>query len=222
MKIQIPFKDYKKYPITQLFGERFLYRGKVVSHKGVDWAMSKFTPLLAPFSGKIYRVEKTRDFGYGRTVYIKTDDKKLGKVEALLAHCEDISVEVGYKVKTGQIIAQSGNTGFWRGKNGYHVHFGLKINSIYVNPLDYLTVDNPEKAQKELFENKDDQAKVKSFYGDYVIIKGDSLWKIAERFYGNGCHYVEIFNVNQDILKNPNKIYPGQVLRIPALVNKGI
>lgn len=219
MKIQLPFKN-QKYPITQLFGEHFLYRGARVSHKGVDWAMPKFTPLLAPFSGEIYRVEKQRDWGYGRTVYIRVIDKKLGKVEALLAHCEEIMVDVGYKVTKGDLIAQSGRTGFWRGVNGYHVHFGLKINGIYVDPLIYLGLS--DNNQTKLFPEKKDEAIIKAFLGDYTVKKKDTLWQIAKQFYGHGVHYMEIFNVNQDILKDPNKIYPDQVLKIPALKNKGI
>ena len=82
MKINLPFDKNRKYPITQLFGERFLYRAKIVSHKGVDWAMPKLTPLTAPFSGEVYRVEKTRDYGYGKTVYIRATDKKIGRRRA--------------------------------------------------------------------------------------------------------------------------------------------
>lgn len=220
MKINLPFRNCKEYPITQLFGERFLYRGQIVSHKGVDWAMPKFTPLLVPFSGEVYRVEKQRDWGYGRTVYIRAKDDRGQKFEALIAHCEDILVEAGSKVKIGNVVAQSGRTGFWRGKNGYHVHFGLKVNNIYVDPLNYLDINNPN--QEQLFPEKMDEAKLKVFLGDYKIRKGDTLWAIAKKFYGNGAHYIDIFNANQDIIKNPNKIYPDTILRIPVLINKGI
>lgn len=219
MKINLPFYC-KKYPITQLFGERFLYRGRIVSHKGVDWAMPKFTPLLAPFSGEVYRVEKQRDWGYGRTVYIRTNDEKYGSVEALLAHCEEITVDVGQKVVKGNRIAHSGNTGFWRGRNGYHLHFGLKIRGVYTDPLIFLNIPDPN--QKELLPKKNNKADLKSFLGDYKIQKGDTLWNIAKLFYGNGAHYIDIFNANQDIIKNPNKIFPDQILRIPVLIDKGL
>jgi len=221
MKFLIPFRDPDKYPITQLFGEKFLYRGEIVTHKGVDWAVPKFTTLLAPFSGEIYRVEKERTTGYGKTVYIRCKDEKLGNVDALLAHCEEIIVGVGSNVKMGDNIAHSGNSGFWIGKTGYHLHFGLRINGIYVNPLPYFKKDFTEN-QCSLFPEMDDPAKLKAFLGDYVVKDGDTLWAIAKLFYDTGAHYVEIFNANQDILKNPNKIYPGQILRIPVLVNKGL
>lgn len=52
-----------------------------------------------------------------------------------------------------------------------------------------------------------------------TVEKGDNLWNIAERVYGkgNGPKYTEIFEANRPMLKDPDLIYPGQVLRIPEL-----
>lgn len=49
----------------------------------------------------------------------------------------------------------------------------------------------------------------------HTVVKGDSLWKIAEKTLGNGARYTEIFEANKPMLTDPDKIYPGQVLRIP-------
>jgi len=49
----------------------------------------------------------------------------------------------------------------------------------------------------------------------HTVEKGDSLWKIAEKTLGNGARYTEIFEANKPMLSDPDKIYPGQVLRIP-------
>jgi len=51
----------------------------------------------------------------------------------------------------------------------------------------------------------------------YEVQKGDSLSKIAKRYYGDPMKYKELFAANQPMLEDPNKIYPGQVLRIPKL-----
>jgi nucleoid-associated protein YgaU len=51
----------------------------------------------------------------------------------------------------------------------------------------------------------------------YEVKSGDSLSKIAKAHYGNAMKYNEIFEANKPMLKDPNLIYPGQVLRIPAL-----
>jgi nucleoid-associated protein YgaU len=49
----------------------------------------------------------------------------------------------------------------------------------------------------------------------YEVKSGDSLSKIAKRVYGNAKEWKKIFEANTDILKDPDKIYPGQKLKIP-------
>ena len=49
----------------------------------------------------------------------------------------------------------------------------------------------------------------------YTVKPGDTLSKIAKEFYGEAGKYNQIFEANQPMLKDPDKIYPGQVLRIP-------
>lgn len=64
---------------------------------------------------------------------------------------------------------------------------------------DYMTVENEEP--------------VAQFY---TVISGDTLEKIAKVYYGNAMNYFAIFDANKPMLNHPNKIHPGQVLRIPA------
>jgi len=49
----------------------------------------------------------------------------------------------------------------------------------------------------------------------YVVQAGDTLSKIAEKYYGDATLYTKIFEANRDLLKDPNRISPGQKLRIP-------
>ena len=51
----------------------------------------------------------------------------------------------------------------------------------------------------------------------HTVASGDTLGKIAKKFYGNAMKYPEIFEANKPMLSHPDKIYPGQVLRIPPL-----
>ncbi|UWR25505.1 peptidoglycan-binding protein LysM [Sulfitobacter sp. S223] len=51
----------------------------------------------------------------------------------------------------------------------------------------------------------------------HTVEKGDTLWAISEKTLGNGAHYEKIFEANKPMLTHPDKIYPGQVLRIPTL-----
>lgn len=49
----------------------------------------------------------------------------------------------------------------------------------------------------------------------YEIQKGDTLWKIATIYYQDGSRYPEIVEANQEVIKNADLIYPGQMIRIP-------
>lgn len=49
----------------------------------------------------------------------------------------------------------------------------------------------------------------------HTVEKGDTLWAISKKALGDGNRYNEIFEANKPMLKHPDKIYPGQVLRIP-------
>ena len=50
----------------------------------------------------------------------------------------------------------------------------------------------------------------------YTIVKGDTLSGIAKRFYGNAMDYPKIFEANREVIEDPDLIYPGQKIRIPA------
>lgn len=67
----------------------------------------------------------------------------------------------------------------------------------------------------------DDSMKVKSKAKTadsvfHTVKSGDSLSKIAKKYYGDAMRYPDIFDANTPMLKHPDKIYPGQVLRIPG------
>lgn len=51
----------------------------------------------------------------------------------------------------------------------------------------------------------------------YTVEKGDSLSKIAQELYGKGSKWHAIFAANRDQIDDPDKIFPGQVLKIPAI-----
>ncbi|HEY1234752.1 MAG TPA: LysM peptidoglycan-binding domain-containing protein [Candidatus Binatia bacterium] len=49
----------------------------------------------------------------------------------------------------------------------------------------------------------------------HEVTKGETLWRIAEQYYGDGTLYSKIFEANRDVLRDPNRINIGQKLRIP-------
>lgn len=79
-----------------------------------------------------------------------------------------------------------------------------------------VTVVKPKPERKPVVQQKKKREtssapKVKT----YTVKSGDCLWNIAKKYYGNGAQYTKIYNANKGKVKNPNLIYPGQVLTIP-------
>lgn len=70
---------------------------------------------------------------------------------------------------------------------------------------DQLTVEAPTIAESQSAESQ-----------WHTVVKGDNLSKIAKTAYGDANKYPVIFEANKPMLTHPDKIYPGQVLRIPA------
>lgn len=60
-------------------------------------------------------------------------------------------------------------------------------------------------------------AEVEELAEFYTIVSGDSLSKIAKRYYGDAMKYPLLFEANREVIKDPNLIYPGQRIRIPKL-----
>jgi len=54
----------------------------------------------------------------------------------------------------------------------------------------------------------------------HTVVNGDTLGKIAKTYYGSAMKYSEIFEANKPMLKGPDLIYPGQVIRVPKLKRK--
>ena len=71
--------------------------------------------------------------------------------------------------------------------------------------------DGVEKVDVQITIAKDDGSESEM----YVVEEGDTLWAIATATLGDGNKYPEIFEANKPMLDDPDKIYPGQVLRIP-------
>src|SRR5699024_2871216 len=79
-----------------------------------------------------------------------------------------------------------------------------KIAIALCNTIGVAEVDNQLEA-----DNAEDESNF------YTVVSGDTLSKIAKEQYGNANDYMKIFEANKPMLSHPDKIYPGQVLRIP-------
>nr|WP_308742107.1 LysM peptidoglycan-binding domain-containing protein [uncultured Anaerocolumna sp.] len=83
--------------------------------------------------------------------------------------------------------------------------YGTKKGTIINNKL---TIENPRETNNS--------PAPKSTAKSYTTVKGDCLWNIAKKFYGDGSKYTKIYNANKDKIKNPNSISIGQKLNIPV------
>jgi murein DD-endopeptidase MepM/ murein hydrolase activator NlpD len=106
---------------------------KVRSHKGVDYAAKRGTPIRAAGDGKV--IFKGRKGGYGRVVILQHGTK----YSTLYAHLNSYNkkLKVGSKVKQGQTIAYVGSSGL---ATGPHLHYEFRVNGVHRNPL---TVKHP-------------------------------------------------------------------------------
>ena len=120
--------------VTSPFGNRIHpILGVYKFHTGIDIGAGHNTKILAANSGKvIVAVVNRGNTGYGTYVIIDHG----GQISTLYAHCEKLLVKVGDKVLRGQPIALVGTTG---SSTGYHLHFEVRINGQYQNPLEYVT-----------------------------------------------------------------------------------
>lgn len=81
-----------------------------------------------------------------------------------------------------------------------------------------VTVTKPTHESKPIVkEEKQRETSTAPSVKKYTVVKGDCLWNLAKRFYGNGAQYMKIYNASQDVFKgrSPDLIYVGEVLTIP-------
>lgn len=98
------------------------------SHKGVDYAAARGTPVRATSNGKI--IFKGRRGGYGKVIFLQHGKKYTTVYGHLNGYAKGI--RQGRRVKQGQVIGYVGSTGL---ATGPHLHYELRVNGIHRNPL---------------------------------------------------------------------------------------
>lgn len=109
-------------------------------HNGIDIAVPKGTPAAAVKSGVVIEVRTSATFG--KLVKFETAD---GYV-VMYAHLSEILVKVGDKIKQGQVIAKSGNTGL---STGPHLHYSVWKDGVLLDPLEFVELDYTEEVAQE-------------------------------------------------------------------------
>lgn len=121
--------------IISAFGKRRVYylgktRSFVRFHRGIDFRGERGDPVLSPHNGVVVFAQKR--ITTGNTLVL---DHGQG-VFSLFFHLDSIDVQAGDRVKKGEIVAAVGSTGI---SAGSHLHWGLMVNGIYVDPLDWIS-----------------------------------------------------------------------------------
>lgn len=108
----------------------------------------------------------------------------------------------------GRAVADE--TGYWQVEAP-----GKAVAGSHVVRADQVGLSNSVLARVEV-PFPVDEAKITGVPGEVTVVKGNSLWRIARRIYGEGMMYTVIFEANQNQIKDPDLIYPGQVFTLPV------
>lgn len=102
-------------------------------------------------------------------------------------------------------------------KEGFDVVVSVKLKQFKSYGTKTCNIQFADSKPKITGQTGNRDAKSTSENKTYTVKSGDCLWNIAKQFYGNGSKYTVIYNANKGKINNPNLIYPGQVLTIPAI-----
>jgi len=78
-----------------------------------------------------------------------------------------------------------------------------QVNAEQLVTLEQISEENVREIREEIF---------------YTIVKGDTLWAIATKYYDDGSKYTHIVDANIEVIKDADLIYPGQTIRIPEVL----
>ena len=115
-KVSSGFNPHRLNPVT----------GRVMAHNGTDFSVHVGTPVQAPADAVVVKATRHPDMG----IYLVL--RHSGRYSTVYMHLSKSMVKPGQKVKMGQVIALSGNTGR---STGPHLHYEVWINQQAVNPL---------------------------------------------------------------------------------------
>lgn len=180
-------------------------------------------------------VTYTIDAGIPSSV-VMNDEKEFVRVDGayrvtdVMVNGEPLDVEKTYTLASHNYMLKSGGDGFVMFKTDKLLKDSVMIdNAVLINYIvdklggtvtaeqygksaGRITIKEAPKPEPE----PEPEPKPEPEVTTYVVVRGDSLWKIAKAHYGSGAKWTIIYEANKDTIKNANQIWPGQVLVLPA------
>lgn len=125
-----PIKNISKVDITAKYGPaKHPILKTMRHHNGIDFRASNGTPIVSTADGVISNASYEKN--WGNLIIIKHDNG----YETLYAHLSKFNCKKNQTVKRGEVIGYSGSTGL---VTGPHLHYSIKHNNEYVNPIDFI------------------------------------------------------------------------------------
>ena len=205
--------------------------GKWTRNAGSSSSNSSSSPKKSSGGGS----KKSRGSGDNLTSKASSRKKSDGKVEkkynyieynTLIGTLSFIVNEKTIKLTAGDTVKLEGLGKYLSGNyfvkdvtrqistNGYS-HTATLIKTDFGSSLKTTTKSKDKKKTKTKKEKSSASKDNNKSQRTYTVKKGDCLWNIAKKFYGNGAAYTKIYDANTNKIADPNRIYPGQVFVIP-------
>lgn len=190
-------------PVIDRINSRFAFRNGVF-HKGLDIHLTKVTPVVAAFNGKV-RYAKFNKGGYGNLVIIR----HLNGLETYYAHLSQIDVSENQLVQAGDVIGLGGNTGAeW---SGPHLHFEVRYHDFAFNPETMFSMKDSVLLSNQILLKKSDFHISKMPSKRYHVIKsGQTLSHLAVKY---NTTISKILKINPSIQVN-SVLKIGQKVRV--------
>jgi nucleoid-associated protein YgaU len=174
--------------------------GYFIDHKAAD---ARATPRTAKTDAQV-----PQDYVWpGEEAADNKNGSKQGKtiVPAMLKDRPGTPFNLMFNFET---VARSVDLGIYYGT----IHWDFEVKGGKVSQEGYKVVPGVSETFKGALDEFN-----KFYKNKHVVMKGESLWKIAEHYYGDGKKWPDIHNANKDIIKDPDHIEPGWELNIPTM-----
>ncbi|HVF64080.1 MAG TPA: peptidoglycan-binding protein LysM [Casimicrobiaceae bacterium] len=153
-------------------------------------------------------------FGRGRAEAAMKESKADPSNDAKMKAANDSAGEAILQYIKGQNLSATGLTVTFDGASGTVSVYGVAPDQATKEKI-VLSAGNVAGVEQVDDRLTVDQSKKEPEAQYYTVVSGDTLSKIAKQFYGDANQYQKIFEANRPMLSHPDKIYPGQKLRIP-------